>query len=61
MKFLLTSAGIKNPSIHNALVVLLDKPIADSNALCIPMGVYPFPGETGMAYQFISGLTSNPM
>jgi dipeptidase E len=28
MKFLLTSAGIKNPSIHDALVDLLGKPIA---------------------------------
>ncbi len=33
MKFLLTSAGIKNTSIHDALVDLLDKPIAESSAL----------------------------
>ncbi len=37
MKFLLTSAGIKNTSIHNALVDLLGKPIAESSALCIPV------------------------
>ena len=37
MKYLLTSAGIKNTSIHNALVNLLGKPIAESNALCIPL------------------------
>src|SRR6266545_2367669 len=30
MKFLLTSAGIKNTSIHDALVDLLGKPIAES-------------------------------
>jgi hypothetical protein len=30
MKFLLTSAGIKNTTIHNALVDLLGKPIAES-------------------------------
>lgn len=36
MKFLLTSAGIKNTSIHNAPGDLLSKLIADSNALCIP-------------------------
>ena len=36
MKLLLTSAGVKNASIHDALVDLLDKPIADSSALCIP-------------------------
>ena len=40
MKLLLTSAGIKNPSIHDALVDLLGKPIAESNALCIPTAAY---------------------
>jgi dipeptidase E len=36
MKLLLTSAGIKNASIQDALVELLNKPIAESDALCIP-------------------------
>jgi dipeptidase E len=61
MKLLLTSAGIKNPSIHNALVDLLGKPIAESSALCIPTAIYPFPGGPAMAYRFISGSTANPM
>ena len=61
MKFLLTSAGIKNASINDALVNLLGKPIAESSALCIPTAIYPFPGGTSMAYRFINGLTSNPM
>ena len=61
MKYLLTSAGIQNTSIHNAQVDLLGKPITEASALCIPTGVYPFPGGPAMAYQFISGLTSNPM
>ena len=61
MKFLLTSAGIKNPSIHNALVDLLGKPIAESSALCIPTALYPFPGGPSMVYRFVSGLTANPM
>lgn len=61
MKFLLTSAGIKNTAIHTALVELLGKPIAECNALCIPTGINPFPGGPTMAYRFISGLTSNPM
>ena len=61
MKFLLTSAGIKNTSIHSALVDLLGKPITESSALCIPTAIYPFPGGYSMAYRFISGLTSNPM
>ena len=46
MKLLLTSAGIKNPSIHDALVGLLGKPIADSNALCIPTAAYGHPQIT---------------
>jgi dipeptidase E len=46
MNFLLTSAGIKNSTIHDALVKLLGKPIAESNALCIPTAIYPFPGGT---------------
>lgn len=61
MKFLLTSAGIKNTSIHNALLDLLGKPIAESNALCIPTAIYPFPSGPSMAYRFISGTTANPM
>ena len=61
MKFLLTSAGIKNVSIHDALIDLLGKPISESSALCIPTAIYPFPGGPGMAHRFISGLTSSPM
>jgi len=54
MRALLTSAGIKNSSIHDALTDLLDKPIAESNALFIPTGVYPFPGGPRMAWRAIS-------
>ena len=60
MKFLLTSAGIKNPSIHNALLDLLGKPIADCSALCIPTAGYGHPqGSPGGAYRFISGQEPN--
>jgi dipeptidase E len=56
MRFLLTSAGIKNTSIHTALVDLLGKPIADSNALCIPTAGYGHPqGSPDGAWRFISG------
>jgi dipeptidase E len=56
MKLLLTSAGIKNSSIHNALVELLGKPIAEANALCIPTAGYGHPqGSPGGAWRFISG------
>jgi dipeptidase E len=61
VKFLLCSSGISNPSIHDALVELLGKPIAESNALCIPTGVQPFPGGPSHVYRFISGTTFSPM
>jgi dipeptidase E len=61
VKFLLCSAGITNPSIDDALVELLGKPIAESSALCIPTGVQPFPGGTTQVYRFISGATAGPM
>ena len=61
MKLLLTSAGIKNPSIHHALVDLLGKPIGEASALCIPTAIYPFPGGPSMAYRFINGSTANPL
>ena len=62
MRLLLTSAGIKNTSIHNALVDLLGKPIADSNALCIPTAGYGRPyGSPAGAWRFISGQSAQPM
>jgi len=61
MRLLLTSAGISNPSIHNALVDLLGKPIAECSALCIPTAIYPFYGGAAGAYRFIAGTASSPM
>src|SRR6185503_4160970 len=61
MRLLLTSGGIKNPSIHSALVDLLGKPIAESSALCIPTATYVMPGGAGMAWRFISGRAATPM
>jgi dipeptidase E len=61
MKFLLTSAGIANASINDALVELLGKPIAESTALCIPTGVQPFPGGPAHVYRFITGSAPSPM
>ena len=56
MKLLLTSAGIRNPSIQDALDSLLGKPIADSNALCIPTASYGHPMVTPEGpWRFISG------
>jgi len=55
MKLLLTDSGIKNTSIHDALVDLLGKPIAESDALCIPTAMYANPDGAGHAWRFISG------
>ncbi|RLT44437.1 MAG: peptidase E [Chloroflexi bacterium] len=56
MKLLLTSAGITNDSIRNALVGLLGKPIAEASALCIPTAAYAHPmAGPGAAWRFISG------
>ncbi|MGY4771466.1 Type 1 glutamine amidotransferase-like domain-containing protein [Kribbella sp. CWNU-51] len=61
MRALLTSGGITNSSIHDALVDLLGKPIAESNALFIPTAIYPFPGGPGMAWRAISGKAPSPL
>ena len=61
MKFLLTSSGIRNPSIEEALVRLLGKPVAESSALMIPTAIYPFPGGGGMAWQAICGTARSPL
>ena len=56
MKYLLTSAGIKNASIHEALVELLGKPIAECDALCIPTALYGHPmAGPRQAWRSISG------
>lgn len=56
MKLLLTSAGIKNASIHDALVELLGKPIAECAALVIPTAAYGHPmAGPRAAWRFISG------
>ena len=63
LRLLLTSAGIKNPSIHGALVELLGKPIAESGALCIPTAAYghPMAGPGPGVWRFISGRSAEPM
>jgi dipeptidase E len=61
MRALLTSSGIKNGSIQDALVDLLGKPIAESDALFIPTASYPFPGGPGAAWRAISGTAFSPL
>jgi dipeptidase E len=54
MELLLTSSGIRNASINDALVELLGKPIAESSALFVPTGIYPFRGG-GRAVEALMG------
>jgi dipeptidase E len=63
LKLLLTSTGIKNASVHDALVELLGKPTAESDALCIPTALYGHPmAGPRQAWKFISGQESrSPM
>jgi dipeptidase E len=56
MKLLLTSGGITNASIQNALVELLGKPVEESTALLIPTAIYAHPmAGPFVAWQAISG------
>jgi dipeptidase E len=62
VRFLLTSAGIKNPSINDAMVDLLGKPIEECDALCIPTASYGHaPRGIRGAYRFITGQATTPM
>jgi dipeptidase E len=61
VKLLLTSAGIKNATIRNALIDFLGKPIAESSALCIPTATYAFPGGAASAWRLITGRAATPL
>ncbi|HEV8451612.1 MAG TPA: Type 1 glutamine amidotransferase-like domain-containing protein [Gaiellales bacterium] len=61
MRLLLTSGGISNTSIHDALVDMLGKPIAGSSALCIPTAAYAMSGGSGMARRIICGSAATPL
>jgi len=43
VKLLLTSGGVTNPSIHEALEQLLGKPVSECHALCIPTAQWASP------------------
>jgi dipeptidase E len=61
VKLLLTSSGISNQSIHDVLVDLLGKPVAESSALFVPTAIYPFPGGAASAFQAVSGNAKSPL
>jgi dipeptidase E len=47
--------GVKNPSIQDALLDLLGKPIAECSALCVPTASYAQPNGPAQAWNFING------
>jgi dipeptidase E len=62
MKLLLTSGGVTNASIREALVGLLGKPIAESSALCIPTAEYGHPRCTPESvWRFVAGQSPSAM
>ena len=63
MRLLLTSAGVRNPSIHDALLGLLDRPIGECTAVCIPTAMYghPMAGPGEAVWEFVAGRSEQPM
>lgn len=57
MRVLLTSGGIRNGTIQEALVDLLDRPIEESSALYVPTAIYPFPGGGEHVWRTVTGRT----
>ncbi|BDZ63321.1 Type 1 glutamine amidotransferase-like domain-containing protein [Agromyces mangrovi Wang et al. 2018] len=56
MKLLLASAGVTNPTIRDALVEMLGKPISEASALAVPTASWGHPWvEPARPYEFISG------
>lgn len=60
MKLLLTSAGISNTSIRNALVELLGKPIGGASAVFVPTAIYALPRGGDIARRVICGSLGDP-
>jgi len=60
MKLLLTSAGISNTSIRNALIELLGKPIAEANALFVPTAIYGIRRGGDIVRRVICGSLGDP-
>ena len=60
MKLLLTSAGISNISIRNALVELLGKPIEEASAVFIPTAIYGIANGGDIVRRVICGSLGDP-
>jgi dipeptidase E len=63
VRLLLTSAGVRNATIHHALLDMLGKPIENSTALCIPTAMYghPHAGPGERVWEFVAGRSEQPM
>jgi dipeptidase E len=61
VKLLLTSSGISNASIRDALVQLLGRPIEECTALVVPTAIYPFGVGPEMAARLIRGEVRTPL
>ncbi|QAY71370.1 Type 1 glutamine amidotransferase-like domain-containing protein [Xylanimonas protaetiae] len=63
MKLLLSSAGVKNPSIRAALEALLPRPVGECTALAIPTAMYghPWAGPGRNVWEFAAGRSAEPM
>ncbi|WP_276481539.1 Type 1 glutamine amidotransferase-like domain-containing protein [Paraflavitalea pollutisoli] len=60
MKLLLTSAGISNERIHQALVDLLGKPVSEASALFVPTAIYAIPNGGNIVQRVINGTLGDP-
>jgi dipeptidase E len=61
VKLLLTSGGVENDSIRDALVEMLVKPISECDALVIPTAIYASPGGMTSAWRLITGRARTPL
>lgn len=60
MHLLLTSAGMRNGSIADALVGLLGKPVAESTAVYIPTAIHPLPAGADLLWRMMTGALAEP-
>jgi dipeptidase E len=61
LKLLLTSGGVKNATMLNALVAMLPKPLSECNALAITTGSYINANGADRAFRFFDGTAATPM
>ncbi|WP_336798369.1 Type 1 glutamine amidotransferase-like domain-containing protein [Exiguobacterium acetylicum] len=61
MDYLLTSGGVQNPSIHQTLREMLEKPIEDCHAVAVTTASYALPNGIELATNFIQGKDEAPM